>query len=336
MGSATSAANTIQVRRLARSFKGVTAVDGIDLDVAPGEIRGFLGPNGAGKSTTVAMLVTLLRPSAGGALVAGHDIVREAPAVRRVIGVALQDVALDATLTAREHARLQGALHGLPGAERARRGDELLERFGLAAVADRRVGGFSGGMKRRLDLALALVHRPRVLFLDEPTTGLDIQSRTALWHDVRSLARDEGVTVFLTTQYLDEADALADRVDIIAAGRIVASDTPAALKAEFGRPTVVVRPADEADTPVLVATLAEFGRAATSGGGAQAVQLLAGVDLSDIVRALDGRGIAVAELQLQAPSLDDVFLAKTGHSLEGAAPSPPSDADDTHDPELVS
>jgi ABC-2 type transport system ATP-binding protein len=326
--------SAIQVRRLARSFKGVTAVDGIDLDVAPGEIRGFLGPNGAGKSTTVAMLVTLLRPSAGTARVAGHDVVREAAAVRRAIGVALQDVALDATLTAREHARLQGALHGLSAADRARRGDELFERFGLAAVADRRVGGFSGGMKRRLDLALALVHRPRVLFLDEPTTGLDIQSRTALWHEVRSLARDDGVTVFLTTQYLDEADALADHVDIINAGRIVASDTPHALKAEFGRPTVIVRPVDEANTGALAAALAEFGRPSTAGGAAEAVQLLAGVDLSDIVRALDGRGIAVAELRLQAPSLDDVFLAKTGHSLEGASLAPAGPAG-SHDGELV-
>jgi ABC-2 type transport system ATP-binding protein len=189
-------------------------------------------------------------------------------------------------------------------------------------------------MKRRLDLALALVHRPRVLFLDEPTTGLDIQSRTALWHEVRSLARDDGVTVFLTTQYLDEADALADHVDIINAGRIVASDTPHALKAEFGRPTVIVRPVDEANTGALAAALAEFGRPSTAGGAAEAVQLLAGVDLSDIVRALDGRGIAVAELRLQAPSLDDVFLAKTGHSLEGASLAPAGPAG-SHDGELV-
>src|SRR5262249_44405103 len=203
----------IEATELVRQFKnGPRAVDGIDLHVDPGEIYGFLGPNGAGKSTTVLMLTTLLPPSAGTARVAGHDVVHEGPQVRAAIGAALQEAALDPLLTARDHLRLQATLQGIPRQERRARSDELLERAGLTEAADRKVRGYSGGMKRRLDLALALVHRPRIVFLDEPTTGLDIQSRTALWNEVAQLAREEGVTVFLTTQYLEEADVLADRV----------------------------------------------------------------------------------------------------------------------------
>src|ERR687893_1937752 len=219
--------NGIEVDGLVREFKGgIRAVDGIDLRVEPGEIHAFLGPNGAGKSTTVLILTTLLPPTAGTARVAGHDIVREGARVRGAIGAALQEAALDPLLTGREHMRLQTALQGVPKAERRPRGDELLERVGLADAADRKVRGYSGGMKRRLDLALALVHRPRILFLDEPTTGLDPQSRTALWEEVARLAREERVTVFLTTQYLEEADVLADRVGIIDRGTIVAEGTP--------------------------------------------------------------------------------------------------------------
>src|SRR4051812_16061057 len=237
--------NGIEVEGLVREFKkGPRAVDGIDFAVAPGEIYGFLGPNGAGKSTTVHMLTTLLPPTAGTARVAGHDIVREGPEVRDAIGVALQEAALDPLLTGREHMRLQSGLHAIPRDEGRRRGDELLERVGLSEAADRKVGGYSGGMKRRLDLALALVHEPRIVFLDEPTTGLDIQSRSALWDEVSRLASDNGVTVFLTTQYLEEADQLADRVGIIDLGKIVAEGTPAELKAEIGRPTVEAKPAN--------------------------------------------------------------------------------------------
>src|SRR5918995_5179851 len=228
-----------------REFKGgPRAVDGIDLEVAPGEIYGFLGPNGAGKSTTVHMLTTLLPPTAGTGRVGGYDIVEEGPQVRAAIGAALQEAALDPLLTGRDHLKLQMALHGIPRRERPERADELLARVGLVGAADRKVGGYSGGMKRRLDLALALVHRPRILFLDEPTTGLDIQSRTALWDEVGRLARVDGVTVFLTTQYLEEADMLADRVGIIDAGRIVAEGRPEDLKAEVGRPSVEATPAD--------------------------------------------------------------------------------------------
>ncbi|HWH05701.1 MAG TPA: ATP-binding cassette domain-containing protein, partial [Gaiellaceae bacterium] len=196
--------NTIEVEGLVREFKkGPRAVDGIDLHVDAGEIYGFLGPNGAGKSTTVLMLTTLLPPTAGVARVGGYDVVAEGPKVRASIGAALQEAALDPLLTGRDHLRLQATLQGIPRAERKRRADTLLERVGLGEAADRKVKGYSGGMKRRLDLALALVHRPRILFLDEPTTGLDPQSRTALWDEVARLAREDGVTVFLTTQYLE-------------------------------------------------------------------------------------------------------------------------------------
>ena len=235
----------IETQGLVREFKkGPRAVDGIDLRVEPGEVYGFLGPNGAGKSTTVHMLTTLLPPTAGRAWVAGHDIVEDGAAVRATIGAALQDAALDPFLTGREHLKLQTALHGMTGAEARERSEQLLERVGLVQAADRRVGGYSGGMRRRLDLALALVHRPRILFLDEPTTGLDVQSRSALWEEVRRLAADRGVTVFLTTQYLEEADVLADRVGIIDRGRIVAEGTPEALKDEIGRPSVEAIPHD--------------------------------------------------------------------------------------------
>ena len=310
----------IEVEGLVREFKnGPRAVDGIDLRVAPGEIYGFLGPNGAGKSTTVLMLTTLLPPTAGTARVAGHDIASEGPRVRASIGAALQEAALDPLLTGREHMRLQTSLHGIAKGEREDRGGELLERVGLSQAADRKVGGYSGGMKRRLDLALALAHRPRILFLDEPTTGLDIQSRTALWEEVASLAADDGVTVFLTTQYLEEADTLADRVGIIDHGRIVAEGTPAALKAEIGRPTVEAVPHDPAEQERMAAVLARFGERAGARPKGAAVRLQGGESqLAEVVRALDSEGIAIEQLQLHAPSLDDVFLNKTGRSLEGA------------------
>src|SRR5687768_8793567 len=271
--------NGIQVQGLVREFKGgIRAVDGIHLAVAPGEIYGFLGPNGAGKSTTVLMLTTLLPPTDGTARVAGHDIRREGAAVRSAIGAALQEAALDPLLTGRDHMRLQTTMQGIPKAERRTRGDELLERVGLTDAADRKVGGYSGGMKRRLDLALALVHRPRVLFLDEPTTGLDPSSRADLWHEVARLAREDGVTVFLTTQYLEEADVLADRVGIIDHGRIVAEGTPTALKAEIGRPSVHAIPARDQDRSVIAGLLDRFGE--PFGDGELAVRLDAEVGLA--------------------------------------------------------
>src|SRR5439155_15276890 len=279
--------------------KGPRAVDGIDLRVDPGEIYGFLGPNGAGKSTTVHMLTTLLPPTAGTATVAGYDVVKEGPQVRKAIGAALQEAALDPFLTGREHLRLQTTMHGITGEERRERSDELLHRVGLSEAADRKVNGYSGGMKRRLDLALALVHHPRILFLDEPTTGLDVQSRSALWEEVGRLAKDEGVTVFLTTQYLEEADVLADRVGIIDHGRIVDEGTPAELKAQVGCPTVEAMPADARIADVL----ARFGEPVPSAKGV-AVRLAGDADLTAIVRALDAKGLLVHNLQLHQPTLD--------------------------------
>jgi ABC-2 type transport system ATP-binding protein len=319
------AANGIEVESLVKEFKkGPRAVDGIDLIVAPGEIYGFLGPNGAGKSTTVLMLVTLLPPTSGTARVAGFDVVTEGPRVRASIGAALQEAALDPLLTGRDHMRLQTALHGLAREERTVRAHELLARVGLTEAADRKVKTYSGGMKRRLDLALALVHGPRILFLDEPTSGLDPQSRIALWQEVGRLAKEDGVTVFLTTQYLEEADVLADRVGIIDHGRIVAEGTPAALKAEIGRPTVEAVPASPAERDALASILARFGEPVPGSPDGVAVRLDEGeAELAAIVRALDAEEIHVENLQLHAPSLDDVFLAKTGRSLEGAGDAEP-------------
>jgi ABC-2 type transport system ATP-binding protein len=308
----------IEVLGLVREFKGgIRAVAGIDLEVAPGEIYGFLGPNGAGKSTTVHVLTTLLPPTSGSARVGGFDVIKQGAEVRRAIGAALQEAALDPLLTGREHLKLQLALHGIPRDQRPARTDQLLERVGLRLAADRKIKGYSGGMKRRLDLALALAHRPRILFLDEPTTGLDPQSRSALWDEVVRLKRDEGVTIFLTTQYLEEADLLADRVGIIDHGRIVAEGTPASLKAEIGRPTVEALPADGTDSAELERILDRFGELQPSTTGV-AVRLDGRGDLAEVVRALDAASVRVADLHLHAPTLDDVFLAKTGRSLEGS------------------
>src|SRR5207342_1566197 len=281
-----SAVSAIVAERLVREFKAVRAVDGIDLEVADGEIYGFLGPNGAGKSTTVHMLTTLMPPTGGRAVVGGFDVVKDGPKVRELIGAALQEAALDPFLTGRDHIRLQASLHGLSRDERASRGDELLERVGLAEAADRKVRTYSGGMKRRLDLALALVHRPTILFLDEPTTGLDPQSRTALWEEVARLAREDKVTVFLTTQYLEEADVLADRVGIIDHGKIVAEGTPAALKAEIGRPSIHVIPRQEDDRPQIQELLGRFGEK-LGGERDLAVRLNDGLGMADVIRAMD-------------------------------------------------
>jgi ABC-2 type transport system ATP-binding protein len=308
----------IEAEGLVRRFGDLVAVDGIDLVVEPGEIFGFLGPNGAGKSTTVRMLTTLLRPTAGTARVAGFDVVEQAGDVRRSIGVALQDAAIDPLMTGRELVRLQAVLHGIAKGSAMRRGAELLERVGLTNAADRRVGTYSGGMRRRLDLALSLVHEPSVLFLDEPTTGLDPMSRMALWDEVRRLNR-EGTTVMLTTQYLEEADELADRIAIIDGGRIVREGEPTRLKAEVGAPTLVVTvPADDHDRANDV--LSEFGAPRHGRAGALAIGLDGGpTQMAAVVRALEDASVHVEHLELDAPSLDDVFADATGRRLEGAA-----------------
>jgi ABC-2 type transport system ATP-binding protein len=317
-----SSSPAVEVRGLVREFKGgIRAVDGLDLAVQPGEIYGFLGPNGAGKTTSVRILTTLLRPTAGVARVAGHDVVGEADAVRRAIGVALQEAAIDPLMTGRELLRMQGALHGLRGAPARQRAGELLERVGLTQAGDRRVGGYSGGMRRRLDLALALVHRPRVLFLDEPTTGLDPTSRGALWREVRSL-NDDGTTVFLTTQYLEEAEQLADRVGIIALGRLVAEGTPEALKARVGEPTLHVELADPASAERARVALARLGSLQPPDAAAPCkVELRAAAGhgaIAPVIRALDEHGVVVDSVEVESPTLDDVFAAVTGSHLEGA------------------
>jgi ABC-2 type transport system ATP-binding protein len=317
-----SSAPAIEVRELVREFKGgIRAVDGLELEVQPGEIYGFLGPNGAGKTTSVRILTTLLRPTSGAARVAGHDVVAQADAVRRSIGVALQEAAIDPLMTGRELLRMQGALHGLRAAAARDRAGELLERVGLTQAGDRRVGGYSGGMRRRLDLALALVHRPRVLFLDEPTTGLDPTSRGALWREVRSL-NDDGTTVFLTTQYLEEAEQLAGRVGIIAAGRLVAEGAPDVLKARVGEPMLHIEVADAESAGRAREALAALGgvepedpRAPTrvvlrTGAGKAAI--------APAIRVLDEHDVVVESVEVETPTLDDVFAAVTGSQLEGA------------------
>ena len=308
----------IEARQLERIFAGgVKAVQGVDLDVAEGEIYAFLGPNGAGKTTTVRMLTTLLKPTGGSAAVAGFDVVKEPSKVRRAIGVALQEAALDPLMTGRELMQLQATLHGIPKAEAQRRGDELIARVGLTNAADRRVGTYSGGMRRRLDLGTALVHEPSVLFLDEPTTGLDPASRAAIWDEVRKL-NDEGTTVFLTTQYLEEADQLADRVGIIDEGLMAAEGTPRELKAQVGKPRLELRLA-EGSSEACEQVLGRFGEPLPPKDGVVVVALEQGAaGIAPIIRALDEAGIAVQDLHLMQPTLDDVFLDKTGRHLEGA------------------
>src|SRR4051794_36109439 len=314
----------IETHGLERLFgsrgSAVKAVDGIDLRVEPGEVYGFLGPNGAGKTTTVRMLVTLLRPTGGTATVAGFDVATQPQEVRKRIGVALQEAALDLLMSGKELMELQATLHGIPAKNVEQRAHDLIERVGLAQAQDRRVGTYSGGMKRRLDLAMALVHEPEVLFLDEPTTGLDPVSRVTLWDEVRRL-KGEGTTVFLTTQYLEEADQLADRVGIIADGKIAAEGTPAALKAEVGQPHLDITLAGNGhDLARAREVLSAFGSDRPPTENCQlsvTVERGAG-DIAAVVRALDEAGFTVASLELVSPTLDDVFIAQTGRHLEGA------------------
>jgi ABC-2 type transport system ATP-binding protein len=307
---------------LRRAFGKLEAVKGIDLEVAPGELYGFLGPNGAGKTTTVRMLVTLLRPTGGRAEVAGFDVVTQQAEVRRRIGVALQEAALDLLMTGRELMELQATLHGIDPSHVRSRAADLIERVGLADAQDRRVGTYSGGMRRRLDLAMALIHEPEVLFLDEPTTGLDPVSRLTLWDEIRRL-KNQGTTVFLTTQYLEEADQLADRVGIISAGEIVAEGTPAVLKAEIGRPRLEISLAQQGDARRAGEMLADLGEIVPCHADHDlAIKLASGAEqIAGVVRRLDDAGFHVASLELVEPTLDDVFVEKTGRYLEGAAAS---------------
>ena len=307
----------IIAENLVRHFGDVHAVNGINLTVNQGEIFGFLGPNGAGKSTAVRMLTTLLRPTSGTARVAGFDVAKQPNEVRRRIGVALQDAAIDPLMTGTELLHLQAVLYGIPSSKTASRAGELLERVGLTAAADRRVGTYSGGMRRRLDLALSLIHQPSVLFLDEPTTGLDPMSRLTLWEEVRRL-NQEGTTVMLTTQYLEEADQLADRIAIIDKGLIVREGRPSDLKAGVGFPTLLVNvPKDQMDAAKSV--LLGFGDLRPTAEGTLGVGLRGGATVvTDVVRKLDEVHVRVQHLEVNEPSLDDVFAEATGHRLEGA------------------
>ena len=309
----------IAARSLRRVFKGdIEAVRGIDLTVSSGEIFGFLGPNGAGKTTTVRMLCTLLPPTAGDATVAGLDVVREAADLRARIGVALQEIGLDPVQTGRELLELQCGLYGITGRRGRQRTEELLELVGLTDTAERRTKTYSGGMKRRLDLATALVHAPEVLFLDEPTTGLDPASRLTIWDEVRRI-NDGGATVFLTTQYLEEADNLCDRLAIIDDGQIVAEGTPEQLKAEMGHDVVSVAlgGADAAATEAALMGLSGLERI-VSEADALALYVEDGAgQIAEIVRRLDRDHIEVGAISVSRPSLDDVFLKATGRRLEG-------------------
>ena len=308
----------IRASALVRRFGDNDAVAGVDLEVQAGEIYGFLGPNGAGKSTRVRMLTTLLTPTSGTAQVAGHDVATDADRVRLRIGVALQEAALDGKQTGRELLDLQGRLYGLSRTERLRRVKELLELVSIGDAIDRRINTYSGGMKRRLDLAAALVHQPEVLFLDEPTTGLDPTSRAAVWAEVRYLNEHLGITIFLTTQYLEEADALADRVGIIALGKLVAEGTPTDLKRAIGSDVIVakVTAGQAAGVVAVVERLAEVDRVEIAGD-----EVVMSVDrgaaaISPVAVALAEAGVTVEGLTLRTPTLDDVFLHITGGRLQ--------------------
>jgi ABC-2 type transport system ATP-binding protein len=320
---ANAADAVIATRALRRSFKGgLVAVDGIDLTIGAGEVFGFLGPNGAGKTTTVRMLCTLLPPTSGGASVAGHDVVSDAAAVRRRIGVALQEIGLDPVQTGRELLELQCGLYGITGRRGRERAGELLELVGLTDAAQRRTKTYSGGMKRRLDLASALVHSPTVLFLDEPTTGLDPASRQTIWGEVRRINAG-GTTVFLTTQYLEEADQLCDRLAIIDDGRIVAEGTPEQLKAEMGHDLVSIAldAADVAAGEAALIGLPGLERVVPE-PNALALYVEDGAgSIVEIVRCLEGDHIRVGAISVSRPSLDDVFLQATGRRLEGRRPT---------------
>jgi ABC-2 type transport system ATP-binding protein len=312
-----SAEAAIEATGLVRRFGDFTAVDSIDLRIEPGEIYGFLGPNGAGKSTTVHMLCTLLGPTAGSAMVSGFDVATHPGEVRLRIGAALQEAALDPKQTGRELLRLQGLLYGLPKSAMARRVDELGELIDLVDALDRPIGTYSGGMKRRLDLVAALVHNPQILFLDEPTTGLDPVSRASVWEEVRRLNEQLGMTIFLTTQYLEEADELCGRVGIINKGKIVAEGTPDALKRSVGADVIVARV--DRDTADLCAAVA--GLEGVLSVEAHGHELVIATDngsatISPVAVALSACEVSVRDLTLRTPTLDDVFLELTGSHIE--------------------
>ncbi len=318
----------IEFEGLRKTFGPVRALDGIGLEVERGTVLGLLGPNGSGKTTLVRVLTTLLAPDGGRASVAGFDVVRDAAMLRRVVGLAGQSAAVDEHLTGRENLVLVGRLHHVGRADAARRAAELLERFDLTYPADRRVSTWSGGMRRRLDLAASLVGRPEVLFLDEPTAGLDPQSRLGLWDVIAGLVHD-GTTVLLTTQYLDEADHLASTVAVIDAGRLIAVGSPDELKARVGGTfleVTVAEPSDVAAAARALASLAPTGARTDADRRLVAVPVTGGVpDAAASVRLLDAAGVRIEDLTIRRPSLDDVFLTLTGGAGRRDAPGPACD-----------
>jgi daunorubicin resistance ABC transporter ATP-binding subunit len=307
----------IEVIDLKKSFGKVQALSGISFSVPAGTVFGLLGPNGAGKTTAIRVLTTIIEPDAGSATVLGKDVVREANNVRRIIGLAGQYAAVDGLLSGRENLRMIGKLTHLPAGQIRPRADELLERFGLADAGDRPVRTYSGGMRRRLDLAAALVHRPPVLFLDEPTTGLDPHSRSDLWEMIRDLVAD-GTTVLLTTQYLDEVDRLASSLVVVDRGQIIAEGTPAELKSKLGDTVVEMGFADDDTARRVESLLAGVAdRAPEREGALIRLSSAKGAKvLVDVLRRLDADGFAPATLSVREPSLDDVFLSITGKHAE--------------------
>jgi ABC-2 type transport system ATP-binding protein len=309
--------SSIVTEGLVRQFNGLTAVDHVDLEIKPGEIYGFLGPNGAGKTTTVRMLCTLLAPTGGRAVVAGYDVASEPGQVRLRIGAALQEVALDPKQSGAELLRLQGLLYGLPKAALKRRVAELGSLIDLTDALDRPIGTYSGGMKRRLDLLAALVHNPEILFLDEPTTGLDPVSRAKVWDEVRRLNDELGMTIFLTTQYLEEADVLADRVGIINGGRIVAEGTPDELKRSVGADVIVARlDGDAAGVCPIVQSVPGVQSVEAHGSELVVTTDNGSAAISPVAVALSTCEVPVRDLTLRTPTLDDVFLELTGSHIE--------------------
>ncbi|GAA3877304.1 ATP-binding cassette domain-containing protein [Streptomyces sp. NPDC003631] len=315
----TTRAPAVEARQLIKTYPGdVTALNGMDITVEPGTVLGLLGPNGAGKSTTVKILTTLARPDSGSAAVAGHDVLRHPDRVRRVIGVVAQNSGADPVATGRENLRLQGRLHGLTGRALNERVAALLERFSLTDAAGRQVKGYSGGMRRRLDVALGLVHRPEVLFLDEPTTGLDPEARTAMWDEIGRLAGEEGLTILLTTHHLEEADRLAGRVAIVDRGRIVVEGTPDSLKGELRGDAVHVElrePLGEAGSTLLRGALAALPGINETHLDASRVSVRAddgAAAMPALLGALERAGVGVAAATVARPSLDDVYLRYAG------------------------
>jgi len=311
----------IEAEGLVKHYGKTKALDGLDLTVGQRTVYGLLGPNGAGKTTAVRILATLLRPDGGRARVDGHDVVAEAAVVRRTIGLTGQYAALDEYLTGRSNLVMVGRLSRLTTRAATRRADELLERFGLAEAATRAVKTYSGGMRRRLDLAASLIGYPSVLFLDEPTTGLDPSARALMWDIVRELVAD-GTTLLLTTQYLDEADQLADRIAVIDGGKVIAEGTPTALKASVGGQRVLLTLAEASDIAIAVKALQPFAAGSiipNVGNRLLEVPVIATDGLAtEVLRALDAAGVRVSDIAVRSASLDDVFLTLTGHAAEAA------------------